>query len=110
MEEPLKRYDMPSPELKRRKGLLKDFINKEELEDLLSQIHNTEHRGVLEKGIRGFMEKEEELINQDHKGKYALYYEGKLYGIDKDEDKLIKSFEDSEFGDYSFYCNRIGGD
>ncbi len=91
-----------------RKGLLKDSLDKEGLKELLSQI-DPEYRLEFERDLRAFMERENELIQEGHKGKYALFYENKCWKIGDDNINLIKLFE-IQVGNYACYCDRIGGD
>lgn len=86
-----------------RKGLLKDSMNKKTLEEISSSSTETDKNMMI------FMEQEEELIQQGHKGKYALFYDGKCWGILNEEEALLSSFF-KEVGNKGCYCHRIGGE
>ena len=85
-----------------RKGLLKDDLDKKNLEKISSES------GDMHKNMVIFMVQEEELIKQGHKGKYALFYDGKCWGILNEEKALLSSFF-REVGMKDCYCSRIGG-
>lgn len=90
-------------QVKPRKGLLKDGMNKKKLEEISSSS-----KGMY-KNMMVFMEQEEELIKQGHKGKYALFYDGKCWGILNEQEPLLSSFM-RQFRNKDCYLDRIGGE
>ena len=94
-------------QVKPRKGLLKDHLDEDRLKGLLAKI-NSDSKEEFEKDIRAFIQNEEDLIQQGHKGKYALFYDGECWGILNEQEALLKSFF-KEIGNEDCYCDRIGG-
>ena len=92
-----------------RKTLLKDSFDEEGLENLLSKINEGGmgyQRKEFERNMRAFMDKEEHLISEGHGGKYALFYEGKCWGILESQMDLLKSFHES-LKYTTCYCDQI---
>lgn len=86
-----------SPRIVPRKGLLRDNLSEGELEDMIWGDR------------RVFIEAEERLVQEGHKGKFALFYEGKLWKIMDDKVELARLFYDS-VGNKPCYIDRVGGD
>ncbi|MBI5148663.1 hypothetical protein HZA33_03210 [Candidatus Pacearchaeota archaeon] len=99
--------------LESRKGLLKEELVKKGIEYVLSNppfsVMGPSGRMEYRTNLLTFVELEEKLIEQGHKGKYALIYKGQCLGVGDNKTTLEDSFRSKmAFGAISF-CSRIGG-
>lgn len=90
-----------------RKGLLADSFEEGELEKLFSKIPD-DYREKLKNDMMSFMESEYQLVEQGYKGKYAIFHEGKCWGILENQLDLLGSF-DKNVGNVACFCDIIGG-
>ncbi|MBI5148664.1 hypothetical protein HZA33_03215 [Candidatus Pacearchaeota archaeon] len=93
-----------------RTKLLKEVITQEDLQDKSELFKGLQPkvRDEFRESLIAYMESEEALIEQGHKGKYALYYKDKCIGISDNYNELVKSFM-TEKGEHACYCSKIGG-
>lgn len=111
MEDVIDRTDRSESDMfdtESRIGLLKYYIGRATIERKIQNENDPEIRS-LNQSVLAFMDQEEDLIAQGHNGKYALFYEGELFRVLRNEFDLREMFY-QEKGNHAFYIGRIGRD
>ncbi len=90
-------------QVKIRTGLMKDYFSPESL-DRHKEEDPSQYANVV-----AFIENEERLLTEGRKGEYALCYQGKLWGVNKEKSALLSDFWQKE-GRHGCICDIIGGE